>query len=104
MKFLTALTNAINGVNSNAITISSIILGSVVVAGQAAPTGASGTQTSNQQYSSLDSSLAANNQLAGMQIISSTVTVVGGSIDYSTVNLALILGICIPVGVLSNIF
>lgn len=35
-----------------------------------------------------------------MTIGQSSVTVVGGSVDYKKVNLALILGICIPVGVL----
>lgn len=37
-----------------------------------------------------------------MTIGQSAVTVVGGSVDYKKVNLALILGICIPVGVLCN--
>lgn len=35
-----------------------------------------------------------------MTIGQSSVTVVGGTVDYKKVNLALILGICIPVGVL----
>lgn len=39
-----------------------------------------------------------------MTIGSSSVTVTGGSIDFDKVDLGLILGICIPVGVLSNIF
>jgi len=37
-----------------------------------------------------------------MTIGQSSVTVIGGSVDYKKVNLALILGICIPVGVLCN--
>jgi hypothetical protein len=39
-----------------------------------------------------------------MTVGSSSITVIGGSIDYDKLNLALILGICIPVGVVSNIF
>ena len=35
-----------------------------------------------------------------MSVSSSTISIIGGSIDYSKINLALILGICIPVGVL----
>ena len=45
-----------------------------------------------------------NSNIAGMKIGSSSVTVVNGSIDYDSVNLALILGISIPVGVLRNFF
>jgi hypothetical protein len=50
----------------------------------------------------LDATLSKNNQIAGMVIGDSSVTVNGGSVDYKEVNLALILGICIPVGVLCN--
>lgn len=39
-----------------------------------------------------------------MLILQSGVSVTGGTIDYDKVNLALILGICIPVGVLRNLF
>ncbi len=102
--FILALTNAISALTPNAITITSITSGSVVVAGGAGPSGASGTKTANQQFSSLDATLSANNQIAGMPIGESSVTVVGGSIDYKEVNLALILGICIPVGVLRTFF
>jgi len=52
----------------------------------------------------LDSALSANSQIAGMTVGQSSVTVVGGSVDYKKVNLALILGICIPVGVLCKFF
>lgn len=98
--FLTALTNAIGAITPNAITITAITPGSVVVAGGAGPNGVSGTKQANQQFSSLDATLSANNQIANMPIGESSVTVVGGSIDYKEVNLALILGICIPVGIL----
>lgn len=102
LSFLNALTNSINGPNSNIITITTITTGSVIVTGQAAPAGASSSKQVNQEYNSFDASLATNNQLAGMTVGGSTVTVVGGTVDYSEINLALILGICIPVAVLSN--
>jgi hypothetical protein len=39
-----------------------------------------------------------------MLILASGVSVTGGTIDYNKVDLGLILGICIPVGVLRNLF
>lgn len=39
-----------------------------------------------------------------MTITDSSVTVVGGTVDYDDVDLALILGICIPVGILRKLF
>lgn len=39
-----------------------------------------------------------------MTVGTSTISVINGSIDYSKINLALILGITIPLAVLSNIF
>jgi hypothetical protein len=102
--FILALTGAIKGSNPNTITILSVAEGSVLVAGGAGPTGGSGTQQANNEYSSLDSALSTNSQIAGMTIGQSAVTVVGGTVDYKKVNLALILGICIPVGVLCNFF
>ncbi len=103
--FILALTNAISAAATpNAITILSIAPGSVVVQGGAGPTGGSGTQQANQQLSSLDAALSPNSNIAGMPVGQSSVTVVGGSVDYKSVNLALILGICIAVGVLSNKF
>ena len=98
--FLSALTAAIGAGTPNAITITGITPGSVVVTGGAGPAAGSGTKQSNQQFSSLDATLSVSNQIAGMPIGESSVTVVGGTIDFSEVNLALILGICIPVGIL----
>ncbi len=39
-----------------------------------------------------------------MMILSSGITVTGGTVDYDKVDLGLILGICIPIGVLRKIF
>lgn len=39
-----------------------------------------------------------------MKILASGITVTGGTVDYDKVDLGLILGICIPVGVLRNLF
>jgi hypothetical protein len=60
------------------------------------------SKDANSQFSTFVGSLALNNQIAGMAISSSSISVVGGSISYSQPNLALILGICIPVGTLCN--
>lgn len=86
----------------NAINILSITTGSVIVNGQAAPSAPTGTQTANNQFNSFANALAQNNNIAGMPVTSSTVTVTGGSIDYDTGSnhLAVILGVCIPVGVI----
>lgn len=100
--FILVLTNAVGAFTTNAITITSITPGSVVVEGGVGPTASSGTKLANQQFSSLDATLSRNNQIAGMPIGDSSVTVNGGIIDYKEVNLALILGICIPVGILRN--
>lgn len=100
--FILALTSSIGRSNPNSITILGITSGSVLVQGGAGPSGTSGSKQSNQQFSSLTASLSTNSQIAGMSVGSSSVTVVGGSIDYNSTNLALILGICIPVGVLRN--
>lgn len=102
--FIQALTSAIKSSNFDTITILGITQGSVVVEGGAGPAGGSGTQQAYNEYSSLDAALSANTQIAGMTIGQSSVTVVGGTVDYKKVNLALILGICIPVGVLCNFF
>ncbi len=102
--FILALSNAIGNSNPNAITILAITGGSVVVQGGAGPTGGSGSEQANSEYSSLDSALSKNNNIAGMPIGESSVSVVGGSVDFKKVNLALILGICIPVGVLCNFY
>ncbi len=80
--FIMALTNAVGGSNINSITITSIASGSVVVQGGAGPSGSSGSKQANQQYSNLDATLSPNSNIAGMPIGSSSVTVVGGSVDY----------------------
>jgi hypothetical protein len=99
------LANALtsNG-DTDSVTVFSITFGSVVTSGAAQPSATSGTKDANSQYSSLDATLAENNEIAGMTIVDSSVTVVGGSVDYNDVDLALILGICIPVGILRNFF
>lgn len=56
-------------------------------------------------YSSISTLLGENSQIAGMSVLSSSVTVNGGTIpddnnSSSGPNLGLILGICIPVGII----
>ena len=88
--------------NTNSINIISITTGSVIVNGQAAPSAPTGTQQANNQFNTFANALAQNNNIAGMSVSSSTVTVTGGSIDFDTGSnhLAVILGVCIPVGVI----
>lgn len=95
-----ALTGTISATTPNAITILSITPGSVVVLGGAGPSAMSGTKQANEQFSNLEATLSSNNVIANMFIGESSVIVIGGSIDYKDLNLGLILGICIPVGVL----
>lgn len=98
--FLLALAQALGSTETNIVTIFSISFGSVVVQGAVNPSAGSATKSANNQYSSLYATVAKNNNIAGMAIVDSSVTVNGGSIDYDDVDLALILGICIPVGIL----
>lgn len=102
--FILALAQSMGVSNPNVISINGITFGSVIVAGAAAPTKSSATQSVSQQYNSFDATLSTNSNIAGMKVGSSSITIIGGTIEYDTVNLALILGICIPVGVLRNFF
>merc|ERR1711862_887029 len=91
--FLLALAQSLGATNINVVTIFSISFGSVIVSGAANPSAQSATKSANSQFSSLDATVANNNQIAGMTIVDSSVTVNGGTIDYDDVDLALILGI-----------
>ena len=100
--FIQALSSAIGTSDSSIVSIAAITFGSVIINGGLAPTTSSGTIESNLQYSDFQSALSQNSNIAGMSITSSSIEVEGGSINYDKVDLGLILGICIPVGVLSN--
>lgn len=100
--FLTALIQTVGSNNFNTITLGTIASGSVVVNGNLNTDSQSDSNQATSQYNSLTSTLSTGGSIAGMPIQSSSVAVNGGQIVQPTSgpNLALILGISIPVGVL----
>lgn len=100
--FLSSLSSAVDSSNVNSVTMSSIVLGSVVVNGNLNTNSQSDSNQAATQYDSLTSMLASGNSIGGMPVQSSSVSVNGGSIikPQSGPNLALILGITIPIGVI----
>lgn len=97
--FLLQLSQSVGSSNTNTITLNSLVSGSVSTAGTVTVT-TTDTTTATTQFNNLDNTLKAGN-VGGMPISSYSVIVNGGSIDTaSTTNLALILGISIPLGVL----
>lgn len=72
----------------------------VTISGAADPDGSSKSKLSNSEYNNLKASIDKGNKIAGLTVFSSTLTVVGGSIGYSDIDWALILGISIPIAVL----
>ncbi len=104
--FITALANSTGTYNPNAITINSITFGSVIINGAFAPSAQSGTSAANSQFQSFQSALSTNSSIGGMSILSSSVQVAGGTIivDSSSSSIGIILGVCIPVAVISNFY
>lgn len=103
--FLQALANTISSnANINLVSVNSIEQGSTVVNSQIITNADSGSSEADNQFTSLDSLTSEGQSIAGMQVEKSSLTVNGGSADDesggSSVNLGLILGICIPVGVI----
>lgn len=78
--------------------------GSVIANGNVTTTSTSDSNQATNQYSSLQSTLSTGNNIRGMPITSSSLAVNGGEIiqPSSGPNLALILGISIPLGLLCN--
>ncbi len=105
LSFLQTLANAFQAPNIDSITMNSIVSGSIMITAAASPPANSGSSQSRSQFNGLQGAIAANGNIAGMPITSSAAQVVGGSLSPAqSSNLALILGICIPVGVLCNYF
>ena len=97
-------TIAIKGSDNNAITCDKITEGSVDLVGSAAPTGAEGSSEAAEQLKGLDDLLKSGG-FAGMTVGEASITTLEGSVvalPQSSQTLAIILGICIPIGVLSN--
>lgn len=100
--FLLFLANIVSSTNVNSITVNSIIQGSTIADVQLTTNAESGSNEASNEYSDLSNSVSSGGDIAGMSIESSEVSVNGGEIleeSYSP-NLALILGICIPAGVI----
>lgn len=99
---------ALGVTDTNAITINLIAEGSVNLDGSAAPSAAAGSSQAASQFASL-SNLINSGNVAGMSVGASSLIVQDGAVgslpEESKVNvLAIVLGICIPIGVLSNLF
>jgi hypothetical protein len=99
--------NALVGSNAyfKEVTLTSIVSGSVNVTGTVSTSYPSGSNAAGTQFYTLQDVLKAST-IAGMPISSSYVAPNGGSVppntNPSTNNLALILGICIPLAVISK--
>lgn len=103
MQFIEALAKAAKIIDINGITLNSITAGSVILEGNVAPEAASGTAESGSQLEGLRTALQAA-EIEGMPVGSSSIMVeqgVAGVEESSGKNmLPIILGICIPIGVL----
>lgn len=102
--FLDSLAQIMGASNINQITMTNIQQGSVITTGTFSTNSESNSNSANNMYNSLTNNLVSGNSIGGMPIQSSEITVNGGSVSpiYSGPNLALILGISIPLGVLCN--
>lgn len=102
--FLRIIALALNpsATTSESITISTISFGSVIVGGSGDPNSDSGSSQSAQDFANIAAILGVNGNIAGMSIASSTISTTGGTLGSTETNssLGLILGICIPVGLL----
>jgi hypothetical protein len=84
--------------------MTAIMQGSVIVNGNINSNAPSDSNQANNEYTTLQNSLSTGSSIAGMPVQSSDLTVNGGTIIQPTQgpNLALILGITIPIAVLCN--
>lgn len=109
--FLNGMLQLVSTTNLATITLNSITNGSVIVAGNINVQQNVASNSVNNQYDSLTQGLGQGSTIANMPIISSTIVVNGGSItpdnnggdegsSSSGPNLAIILGVTIPVGIL----
>lgn len=103
-QFLLAIMNAISSTAISEITMQNITSGSVVVVGNVSTNQQSNSNGAQTQFNNIQSALNNGSSIAGMQIISSNVQPIGGTLpdDNSSYNteLAIILGVCIPLGVI----
>lgn len=102
--FLSSIGQSVQSSNVNVITMNALNTGSVIANGNVTTTTASDSNQATNQYTSLQTTLSSGNSIGGMPITSSSLAVNGGEIiqPSSGPNLALILGISIPLGLLCN--
>lgn len=105
-KFLNSIGNDVGNNNVNVVTMNGINSGSVIANGNVTTTVSSNSNQATNQYNSLQNTFLSGNSIGGMPITSSSLSVNGGSIIQPSTgpNLALILGITIPLGILSNFY
>ena len=102
--FLEAIAGSQQTNQINITTLLNITEGSVVVKGNITTSTTSDSNEASVQFENLTSVLSAGS-IAGMDIIRSDISPNGGTVPSdSGPNLALILGICIPLAVISNLF
>jgi hypothetical protein len=77
-------------------------LGSVELTSSVQLPGGSGSMTATDMFYNIQNAAQVQN-LGNLPVISSSVVVVGGVLASPSNNLGIILGICIPIGVLRNI-
>lgn len=106
--FLNGILSLVSSTSLPTITLNSITQGSVIVAGNINVQQNTASNSVNNQYNSLTQGFSQGSTIATMPITSSTIVVNGGSITpddggnggSSGPNLAIILGVTIPVGIL----
>ena len=100
-EFLTAIAQSQDTPQINVTTITSIASGSVIVKGNVTTLAQSNSNEASTDFNNLNS-LLSGSEIAGMPITSSYTEANGGEIPSSNSgpNLAIILGVCIPVGII----
>jgi hypothetical protein len=105
MSFIMALAKAAMIIDINGITLNNITAGSVILEGNVAPEAASGTADAGNQLQGFQTALQGA-EIEGMPVGSSSIIVEDGVAGDESSNsknmLPIILGICIPIGVLGN--
>ena len=103
-QFLLDLVDPLETTNVEPVSINSIVPSSVNINGTISTVQQSGSNQVGNEYYGIENVLSGSS-VAGMPVISYTLTSQGGDIpdQGSGVNvLAIVLGICIPVGIISN--
>ena len=103
-QFLSAIAQSQDTSQINVTTLTSITSGSVIIKGNVTTLAKSNSNEASTQFNSLNSVLSSGSDIANMPITASDVEANGGEIPSSSSgpNLAIILGVCIPLGIIST--